>query len=74
MKFHEEGILKKMEGERRFAFIPVALPHFVSLPLPPSVSLSPLVLLPLSPVLSGVIRSFLAYHISAPCGPSGHRI
>lgn len=30
-----------MEGERRFAFIPVALPHFVSLPLPPSVSLPP---------------------------------
>lgn len=73
MKFHEEGILKKMEGERRFAFIPVALPHFVSLPLPPSVP-PPLVRLPLSPALSGVIPSFLTYHISAPCGPSGHRI
>lgn len=54
MKFHEEGILKKMEGERGFAFIPVALPHFVS--SSPSLCLSPpssvSLFLPLSPVSS----------------------
>lgn len=37
-----------MEGERRFAFIPVALPHCISFSLPPSLSLSP----SLSPLLS----------------------
>lgn len=48
--------MKKMEGERRFAFIPVALPHFVSLPLPPSVSLPPL-----PPRLSPSFRSLRSH-------------
>lgn len=78
MKFHEEGILKKMEGERRFAFIPVALPHFVSLPLPPSVSppSSVSLFLPLSPVSSlpsshitsvpPVVQAGIAYKVLPP--------
>lgn len=32
--------IEKMKGERRFAFIPVALPHCTPLPLPPTSSLS----------------------------------
>lgn len=32
--------IEKMKGERRFAFIPAALPHCTPLPLPPTSSLS----------------------------------
>lgn len=53
-----------MEGERRFAFIPVALPHCISLPLPPS--LSPPLSFPPSLALSLHSCLFLS-HISHQC-------
>lgn len=72
--------IEKMKGERRFAFIPVALPHCTSLLLPPTSSLSLFLsrsytfLHPVSTFLSTLVYFFLTYHISAPCGPSGYNI
>lgn len=63
--------IEKMEGERRFAFIPVALPHCISLPLPPCLPHSLSLCLSLS---LSALSFFLTYHISAPCGPTGHHI
>jgi len=60
------GDIEKMEGERRFAFIPVALPHCISLPLPPSLCLSLSLSCPVSRTLPSLSSVSLSHITSVP--------
>lgn len=72
MKFHEEGILKKMKGET-LCVHPRSLAS-LHLSSSPSLSSPTLFFFCLSHTLSLHPCSALTYHISAPCGPTGHHI